>query len=99
MFAKAAVEAGPVTVGASWTVVGSGVDPATYPVGNPTGALVSVQAADQFGLTVTAGASAVVDVEECERDLRWRCYGRYHAYTYRHWWWCCSCMVLLPLHP
>jgi len=63
VFTKAAVEAGPVTVGASWTVVGSGVDPATYPVGNPTGALVSLQAADQFGLTVTAGASAVVDVE------------------------------------
>ena len=63
-FAKADVVAGPITVAASWTVVGTGVDPATYAGANPTGAILQVQAADQFGLTVTAGASAVVDVED-----------------------------------
>jgi len=65
-FAKADVVAGPITVAASWTVVGTGVDPSTYPVapGNSTGTILQVQAANQFGLTVTAAASAVVDVED-----------------------------------
>ena len=51
--------AGAITATASWTVVGSGVDPvaAAKPI-------LSVSAANQFGLTVTAAASAVVDVED-----------------------------------
>jgi len=64
VFTKAQVEAGAITTAASWTVVGSGVDPATYDAGNATGAILSLQAAPQFGLTVSGVADAVVDVED-----------------------------------
>jgi hypothetical protein len=58
VFAKADVVAGAITATASWTVVGTGVDPVAAPK-----TILSVQTADQFGLTV-AGADAVVDVED-----------------------------------
>jgi hypothetical protein len=57
-FAKADVVAGAVTATASWTVVGTGVDPVTTPK-----TIVSMLGKDQYGLTVTAKADATVDVE------------------------------------
>ena len=57
-FAKADVVAGAITATASWTVVGSGVDPVTTPK-----TILSVAAADQYGLTVTGVLNAEVNVE------------------------------------
>lgn len=57
-FAKADVVAGAITATASWTVVGTGVDPVAAPK-----TIVSMLGKDQYGLVVTTKADATVDVE------------------------------------
>lgn len=57
-FAKADVVAGAITASASWTVVGTGVDPVAAPK-----TIVSMLGKDQFGLVVSTKADATVDVE------------------------------------
>ena len=57
-FAIADVSSTPITVDASFSSVGSGIDPATAKL-----ELITETATGQFGLSVTADADAVVDVE------------------------------------
>ena len=61
-FAKADVVAGAITATASWTVVGSGVDPVAAPK-----TIVTMLGKDQFGLVVTTKADATVDVEAARK--------------------------------
>ena len=56
-FAKADIVGGPITATASWTIVGSGVDPVATP--KP---IISMLGKDQFGLVATTKANAIVDV-------------------------------------
>ena len=61
-FAKADVVAGAITATASWTVVGTGVDPVAAPK-----TIVSMLGKDQYGLVVTTKANATVDVEAARK--------------------------------
>lgn len=61
-FAKADVVAGAITASASWTVVGTGVDPVAAPK-----TIVSMLGKDQFGLVVATKANATVDVEAARK--------------------------------
>jgi hypothetical protein len=61
-FAKADVVAGAITASASWTVVGTGVDPVAAPK-----TIVSMLGKDQYGLVVATKANATVDVEAARK--------------------------------
>jgi len=62
-FAIADVSTTPISVTASFTDVGDGIDPATIRE------LISLTAADQFSLTMTTKADAIVDVESDRYDF------------------------------